>query len=59
MKVILKQAELASHKDLIKLAYTLNEVINEIIAGDDKTNENLLSHQKYLKKHIIKDSSGR
>lgn len=53
MKMAL-QHELASHEDLIKLAKTLHDVVEEIIAGDDKTNENLALHQKYLKEHIIK-----
>lgn len=45
---------LASHDDLIKLAKIMHDVINEIIAGDDKTNENLALHQLALKEQIIK-----
>ncbi len=52
MKAILENV--ASHDDLIKLAKVLSDIIGEIIAGDDKTNENLRRHQIYIKEHIIK-----
>lgn len=45
---------MALQDDLIKLAKTLHDVIEEIIAGDDKTNENLAMHQKWIKENIIK-----
>lgn len=53
-KIQLQNLEIASHEDLIKLAKILYGVIEEIIAGDDKTNENLANQQEYLKNHIIK-----
>ena len=51
---IVASQNMALQDDLIKLAKTLHDVIEEIIAGDDKTNENLAMHQKWIKENIIK-----
>jgi hypothetical protein len=45
---------LANKEDLIKLAKILHDVIDEIIAADDKTNDNLKHHRSCLKDFIIK-----
>ncbi len=52
MKVIIDN--IASHEDLIKLAKILHDILEDIIAGDYKTNYGLKLHQKHLKEQIIK-----